>query len=93
MAKTKKYEITTKSGFTWPVDPKCADDAELIDQILLMVQGKPGWVMAEIAEGLLGADGKKAIYEHCRENGRVSWNKLAPEIDEIYGLVSELKKE
>ena len=30
MAKTKKVEITTTSGFTWEIDPEIGNDMEII---------------------------------------------------------------
>ena len=92
MAKNKKHEITTKSGFTWKIDPVIADDMELIDQFMAMARGQQDWHAATMAERMLGADGKKALYEHCTVDGIVSFRKVTAELDEIYGKAAEILK-
>ena len=92
MAKTKKMEITTKSGFTWEIDPNVADDMELMDEIALMAKGQGTLAPAELIIKMIGEDGKEALYKHCTVNGRVSAKKVVPMVDEIYLAALELLK-
>ena len=92
MAKTKKMEITTESGFTWEIDPNIADDMELMDDIAMMAKGKGEYAPSEILVRMIGEDGKAALYEHCTVNGRVSAKKVLPMVDEIYLAAVELLK-
>lgn len=75
--------MKTETGFEYTLAESVADDAELFDDLIEMDEGnvKPA---KRVAKGLIGADGQKRLYDHCRgENGRVSLTKVYAEIVDI----------
>lgn len=75
--------MKTETGFEYTLAEGVADDAELFDDLIEMDEGnvKPA---KRVATGLIGADGQKRLYDHCRgENGRVSLTKVYTEIVDI----------
>lgn len=84
-----KVEIKTKSGFECELDQDAMDDMELAELLESIIDEqadstKKMHAMTHIVEKILGADGKKALYDHCRnEVGRVPTTRVYGEITEI----------
>ncbi len=84
--------IKTKSGFTIDVDENVIDDAELLD-MLVELDEENFTVFPTILKKLLGADGKKKLYDHIRnEAGRVPYTALTAEINDIMQGLNSKKK-
>lgn len=82
----------TSTGFAYEMDDDVRDDAELLESLLELNNGD-GTVVPKLAEQLLGAEGKKALYDHCRgENGRVRLSLVSAEIREVLENVTGAKK-
>lgn len=94
MAKTKKVEITTTSGFTWEIDPEIGNDMEIIDEFTAIITGTADFVPAEFITKLIGEDGKTALYNHHRDkkSGRVPADKIGPDLAEIMNKAAEIAK-
>lgn len=85
-------KIKTKSGFTIDVDEDVLDDAELLD-MLVELDEENFTVFPTILKKLLGADGKKMLYDHIRnEDGRVPYAALTAEINDIMQGLNSKKK-
>lgn len=81
----------TKSGFKFEIDEAIADDLELLEDIARA--DKDVSVFPSVLEKILGADQKKALYEHLRgENGRVSTRAAVDEFTEIMNIAGEETK-
>ena len=73
----------TSTGFKFEIPDEALDDMEVLDALIDLDAGEPSGLKAAII-GLLGADGRKALYEHCKkENGRVSAGLVMNEFKEI----------
>jgi len=73
----------TSSGFEFTIDEEIKDDLELLEKTVKLEQGDMS-ALADVIESMLGVDGKKALYDHCRsEKGRVSAQKVFTELEEI----------
>ena len=94
MAKVIKKEITTDSGFTVKIDPNIGDDMEIVESLQKLATGKPTKPAAEIVVDMIGEDGKKALYEYCRDEvtGRVKASKVMAETDNILVKAVEILK-
>lgn len=75
-------EGKTSSGFVYSVAEGAEDDMELLEALIDIDEGKLSGIRNAITM-LIGEDGKNALYEHCRVNGRVSATKVMEEIKEI----------
>ena len=86
-------EITTVSGFHCYVDEDALDDIELLETLSKLDQGDVT-VLPSTVEGLLGPDGRAALYEHIRTPaGRVPITKVVEELGDIMqGLKSAKAK-
>lgn len=80
-------EITTKSGFSVSADTDMLDNVELLDALAELYESGLG--MSKIVTMLLGADGKKRLYDHVRtEKGTVPSEALMDELSEIMELLN-----
>lgn len=81
----------TKSGFKFEIDEMIADDLELLEEIAKA--DKDVTVFPDVLERILGADQKKALYDHLRnEHGRVSIKAAVDEFTEIMNIAGEETK-
>ena len=81
----------TTSGFSFEIDEAIADDLELLEDIARA--DKDVSVFPRVLEEILGADQKKALYEHLRgKNGRVSTKAAVDEFTEIMNIAGEETK-
>lgn len=88
----KKINIRTESGFEWEFDADVMDDQELLEGLIDIDNNPSNY--AKTIKIMLGEDGKKALYDHLRnEKGRVPATKVAHTIGEIIKLISEKNKE
>lgn len=92
--KNKKVEITTSSNFTCTLDPNVGDDMVVMDNLQRLGRGEMMEItMAELIDKMIGEEQRKALYEHCTVNDRVSMRKVVVEADDILGkAVEALKK-
>lgn len=75
----------TASGFEYHIEDEALDDAELVDDFVEIQDGKNVHTK-DACIRLLGVDGQKALYDHCRsEKGRVKFTTLMAELMEIMG--------
>lgn len=78
----------TKSGFKFQADPEVIKDAEFLEKFVSIRKGD-GLVIFEVLEDILGSQGKKALYDHCRdENGRVPLDAVSEEFNDICTILS-----
>lgn len=76
-------EGKTVSGFQYHIDDDARDDMELFEGLLALDNGDMSQ-LAQTLTALLGAEQKKALYDHCRtEKGRVSATRVFKELKEI----------
>lgn len=81
--------MVTSSGFEAFVDPEANDDMEVFEGLVALKNGDV-LVLPSLVTAFLGEDGKKALYDHCRVNGRVKITKVSEELaDIIKGLGSK----
>lgn len=83
---------TTESGFTFKIDPEDINDMEFLERLGIAfgedVTKVPG-IMTEI----LGADQRKRLYDHLRnEKGKVPIDVAMAEFDEILTIANESKE-
>lgn len=82
--------IKTTSGFEIDLDEECVQDMEFVDLLAGMDDGSinAAFGMSRICTILLGKTGKKALYDHLRnEKGRVPAEKVDVEVTEILNLL------
>jgi hypothetical protein len=73
----------TSTGFKFEIPDEALDDMEVLDALIDLDAGEPSGLKTAMI-GLIGADGKKALYEHCKkENGRVSVELVMNEFKQI----------
>ncbi len=79
----------TSSGFSFEVDADVLNDAEFLETLTQVQKGDVGESFALIAK-ILGAEQKKALYDHVRnKKGFVPADKIAEEIADILAALSE----
>lgn len=84
--------VKTKTGFEASIDPAALDDMETFELIVAIDKGEVSGV-PELIGRILSADQKKALYEHCRKDGRVRMTAVLQEINDIFeGLRDSEKK-
>ena len=71
----------TASGFDFEIDPEVTHDMEWVD-IAGDVEDKPQ-KFGKFIEMTLGKDQKKRLYDHVRQNGRVTVEAVSSEFAEI----------
>lgn len=80
--------IATESGFTWDIDDGARDDQELVDAFIVMDEHPERYSL--VLSILLGEEGKKALYEHCRNaKGRVPASQIQKELRDIIDCMKE----
>lgn len=88
--------IKTKTGFCVEIDPETLNDMELIEELAKLETGTNAVKIAAIssvAAKLLGEEGKKALYEHVRnEKGRVPITAVERELVDIFSTLSNVEK-
>lgn len=81
----------TTSGFKFQIDETVANDMELMEE--LAKANTDTTVFPSVLERILGADQKKALYDHLRtEDGRVPIDVCINEFAEIMTLAGEATK-
>lgn len=74
--------IITRSGFEWEIDDDANDDQELLDALVELDEN--GSKYGKVLDILLGKEGKKALYEHVRnEKGKVRASLVVKELADI----------
>lgn len=74
--------IKTSTGFEWDVDDAHKDDQELVDLCLEIDESPQRY--PKLLTHILGADGRKALYEHVRgEDGIVKASMVLKEMEDI----------
>lgn len=81
-------EIEIAGGLTLEIDEGVMDDAEILDDLADLNEGD-GFAISSLTERLLGKDGKKKLYEHLRENGRVKTTAVTKALTEIFNKLGE----
>lgn len=74
---------TTKSGFSFEVDEKTADNMELLE-ILEEMSNNDILAMSKACKIILGDEQKKALYKHLRtEDGRVPVESVSEAVADV----------
>lgn len=81
-------EIKLASGLTLSIDEGIMDDMEILDALAELEEGN-GAAISKLCIRLLGADEKKKLYDHLRENGRVKVTSVTAAITEIFQKLGE----
>ena len=82
--------ITMGDGFKIQLDENVFDDFELVE-LYAKVAKSPIWI-GDLAEKLLGAEQKKALVEHLRdENGKVRTSSMMQALKEIEDAIPAAK--
>ena len=82
--------ITMGDGFKIQLDENVFDDFELVE-LYAKVAKNPIWI-GDLAEKLLGAEQKKALTEHLRdENGKVHTSAVMNALKEIEEAIPAVK--
>ena len=82
--------ITMGDGFKIQLDENVFDDFELME-LYAKVAKNPIWI-GDLAEKLLGAEQKKALIEHLRdENGKVHTSAVMNALKEIEEAIPAVK--
>ena len=80
---------TTQTGFQFQADPEIVNDAEFLEKFVSIQKGE-GLVIFEVIEDILGTDGKKRLYDHCRDkNGRVPLLTVSEEFNDICTILAK----
>ena len=83
-------KITMGDGFKIQLDENVFDDFELVE-LYAKVAKNPIWI-GDLAEKLLGAEQKKALIEHLRdENGKVRTTAVMNALKEIEEAIPAAK--
>lgn len=83
-------KITMGDGFKIELDENVFDDFELVE-LYAKVAKNPIWI-GDLAEKLLGAEQKKALVEHLRdENGKVHTTAVMNALKEIEEAIPAVK--
>lgn len=82
--------ITMGDGFKIQLDENVFDDFELVE-LYAKVAKNPIWI-GDLTEKLLGAEQKKALVEHLRdENGKVRTSSMMQALKEIEDAIPAAK--
>lgn len=85
-------EITTASGFRCSVEEDALNDMELLENLIALDKGDAA-ALPDLLLQLLGASGKKALYDHVRTaHGRVPAGAVMTELGEILEALKTRKK-
>nr|DAX27485.1 MAG TPA: hypothetical protein [Caudoviricetes sp.] len=93
LADDENIKGVTSSGFNFTVSKDHLDDAELMEA-LVEADDKGEQYIVKAVKCLLGAEQKKELYDHCRnEKGIVPYSKVCAELVEIFNICGDrLKK-
>lgn len=81
---------TTKSGFEYHLDPAAFTDAEFLEDFVAIRDGNDQFAFFHFLVKLLGAEQKKALYDHVRtEDGKVPVPALTAEVAEMMTALGE----
>ncbi len=81
-------KFTTKSGFSIELDEEAFDDLEFVE-VLAEVDDNV-LLVPKVIKMILGEEGKKALYDHVRDDkGRARASKAIEEFKEIMELAGE----
>lgn len=84
-------ELKTSSGFAVALDDKVLDNVELWEELQALEDGSV-IAVGKVARMFLGAEGKKALYDHVRtEDGRVPAEALSVELNELFNSYTAAK--
>lgn len=78
----------TQCGFKYEIDEKLLDDMELIDALAL-AQGEDPTQLSVVVLKIFGAEQRKRLYDHVREDGRVPVEKIANIISEVINSLGD----
>ena len=82
--------ITMEDGFKGSLDEEIFDDFDLVE-LFAKTAKNPMWI-GDLAEKLLGAEQKKALVEHLRdENGKVRTSSMMQALKEIEDAIPAAK--
>lgn len=73
----------TSTGFEFTVAEESLDDMEVLEWLVELDNGSMTH-LKDMLIRLLGEEQKKALYEHCRTNGRVSAKAVFAEVGDIF---------
>lgn len=84
-------EGKTSTGYEFVINDEALDDAELVDDFVEIQDGK-NMHTKDACIRLLGVEGQKKLYEHCRaESGRVKFTDMFRELMEIMQFAKDSK--
>ena len=84
--------MITTSGFEIEIEQSRFDNAELFDALSDLNAGD-AFAVSRVLSLLLGKEDKKRLYDHCRaEDGRVPFDALNAEIEDIFQLAGDASK-
>ena len=88
-----EIKVTTKSGFEVVIAPEALDDWEILKMLRRVEEGE-NTLIIDVTLRLLGAEQQKALEESLRnpETGRVPATEMMKVVNEIFILISDLKK-
>ena len=78
--------VKCSCGFEWDVNPKNLDDMELYDDLMALDDKRPN--VKPVLQRVLGEDGQQALYETCREDGRVRASLVNEALLEIFAQLN-----
>ena len=83
--------ITTTSGFTIELDEENFDDMEFVELLAIAEENdREVTILPKAIEMTLGKEGKKALYDHVRDDkGRARATKAVEEFKEIMSLAGD----
>lgn len=84
-----KLNGKTSTGFEYEIETENLDDMNFIE-LLSDVDTNP-LLLPKVIEFLLGKEGKKRLYDHVSENGRVPIKKIELEIADIIKSQEKIK--
>lgn len=83
--------MTTQTGFEFEINTDAFNDWEFVELLGELDSGN-GLKMPKVLEKLIGAEGAKALKEHCRKDGRVTIAAMNAELTDIMKQAGESKK-
>lgn len=86
----EKFSVTTKSGFEVEICVNNLNDFELLDYLNEVDSGNMIY-LPKVVKKVLNAEDVKRLYDHCRQNGRVPYELIIQEIQEILSADTKSK--
>lgn len=80
----------TESGFKFNIDEKKLNNMELVEAIAELDTNQ--LALPRVLNLLIGAEEKKALYDHVREGDIVPVDKVAEEVRSIFTTMREKQK-